>query len=266
MPHGREVVLEPLVFKTEIYEGPLELLLALIAKNKMEILDIKIAPIFEQYMAYVDMMKQMDMEVAGEFITMASELMYIKSRMLLPRKEEEGDPREELVRVLMEYKTAKEAAGWLAEREKDFSGRFAKDTDEIRTDRGVPDAMDIALLTGAMEKLLLRMGERQREAEENRPMESLTPLIARHVVPVSEKIVSVLRFLHRRRRACFDELFDGVSGRSEIVAIFYAVLELLKAGRITLTKEPGDVTGSHVILNFSFEHRKKTEVDANAAG
>ena len=192
--------------------------------------------------------------------------MYIKSRMLLPRKEEEGDPREELVRVLMEYKTAKEAAGWLAEREKDFSGRFAKDTDEIRTDRGVPDTMDIALLTGAMEKLLLRMGERQREAEENRPMESLTPLIARHVVPVSEKIVSVLRFLHRRRRACFDELFDGVSGRSEIVAIFYAVLELLKAGRITLTKEPGDVTGSHVILNFSFEHRKKTEVDANAAG
>ena len=88
MRQGEVFFLEQLVFKTEIYEGPLELLLALIAKNKMEILDIKIAPIFEQYMAYVEMMKEMDMEIAGEFITMASELMYIKSRMLLPRKVE----------------------------------------------------------------------------------------------------------------------------------------------------------------------------------
>ena len=82
-----EVLLEQLVFKTEIFEGPLELLLALIAKNKMDILDIRISLIFDQYMEYVDLMKQMDMEVAGEFITMASELMYIKSRMLLPKKE-----------------------------------------------------------------------------------------------------------------------------------------------------------------------------------
>lgn len=126
MRQGEVFFLEQLVFKTEIYEGPLELLLALIVKNKMEILDIKIAPIFEQYMAYVEMMKEMDIEIAGEFITMASELMYIKSRMLLPRKEEESDPREELVRVLMEYKTAKEAAGWLLEREKNFAGRFAR--------------------------------------------------------------------------------------------------------------------------------------------
>ena len=266
MRQGEVFFLEQLVFKTEIYEGPLELLLALIAKNKMEILDIKIAPIFEQYMAYVEMMKEMDMEIAGEFITMASELMYIKSRMLLPRKEEESDPREELVRVLMEYKTAKEAAGWLLEREKNFAGRFAKDTDEIRPDRGVPDAMDLALLTQAMERLLVRMGECQREAEENRPMDKITPLIARRTVPISEKIVSVLRFLYRRRRAHFDELFDGASSRSEIVAIFYAVLELLKAERITLEKEPGDLTGSNVILNFSFEHRRKTEVSANAAG
>ena len=85
--------MEQLVFKTEVFEGPLELLLALIAKNKMDILDIKISLIFDQYMEYVDLMKQMDMEVAGEFITMAAELMYIKSRMLLPKKEEEEDPR-----------------------------------------------------------------------------------------------------------------------------------------------------------------------------
>lgn len=108
------------------------------------------------------MMKQMDMEVAGEFITMAAELMYIKSRMLLPKKEEEEDPRDALVRVLMEYKTAKEAAAWLSDREKSFAGRFEKDTDEMKPDKGIPDEMDIALLTGALEKLLIRMASAAR--------------------------------------------------------------------------------------------------------
>ena len=248
--------MEQLVFKTEIFEGPLELLLALIAKNKMDILDIRISLIFDQYMEYVDLMKQMDMEVAGEFITMASELMYIKSRMLLQKKEEEEDPRDALVRVLMEYKTAKEAAAWLSDREKSFAGRFEKDTDEIRSDKGIPDEMDIALLTGALEKLLFRMGERRREEEENRPMDKIAPIIKRHIVPVSEKIVSVLRFMYRRRSAHFDELFENVTSRSEIVAVFYATLELLKAGRIVLQKEVGDVTSSNIILNFSAEHRR----------
>ena len=253
--------MEQLVFKTEVFEGPLELLLALIAKNKMDILDIKISLIFDQYMEYVDLMKQMDMEVAGEFITMAAELMYIKSRMLLPREEkEEEDPRDALVRVLMEYKTAKEAAAWLSDREKSFAGRFEKDTDEMKPDKGIPDEMDIALLTGALEKLLIRMGERRREEEENRPMDKIAPIIKRHIVPVSEKIVSVLRFMYRRRSAHFDELFESV-----IVAIFYATLELLKAGRIVLQKEVGDVTSSNIILNFSTEHRRDgTEAMVNA--
>ena len=127
--------MEQLVFKMEVFEGPLDLLLSLIAKHKMDIRDIQIAIIFDQYMEYVEEMKRMDMEIAGEFITMASELMYIKSRMLLPKQEE--DPREELVRVLMEYKTAKEVAKWLSEREDDFAGRFEKDTDEIKPDRGI---------------------------------------------------------------------------------------------------------------------------------
>ena len=88
--------MEQLVFKTEIYEGPLDLLLDIIAKNKMSIFDIKISLIFEQYMAYLREMQEMNMEIAGEFITEASRLMLIKSRMLLPKPEEE-DPRKELV-------------------------------------------------------------------------------------------------------------------------------------------------------------------------
>lgn len=246
--------MEQLVFKMEVYEGPLDLLLSLIAKHKMDIRDIQIAVIFEQYMAYVDMMKRMDMEVAGEFITMASELMLIKSKMLLPKQEE--DPREELVRVLMEYKTVKEVAKWLSEQEKNYAGRFEKDTDEVKPDKGVLEEMDAQVLTKALEKLLLRMGEHRAAEEEAQPIDKIGSIIKRHIVPVSEKVVSVLRFMYRRRSAHFDELFEDARSRSEIVAIFYATLELLKAGRITLQKEIGDVTNSNVIINFNMTHKR----------
>ncbi len=250
--------MEQLVFKIPVYEGPLDLLLALIAKNKMDIRDIQISLIFEQYMEYVEDLKKMDMEVAGEFITMASELMLIKSKMLLPKAEEE-DPREELVRVLMEYKAAKQAAGWLSEQEKNFAGRYEKDTDEIKPDKNVLIEMDVNLLTRVLEKVLLRMGERRREEEEEKRNDRITPLLKRTVVPISEKIFSVLRFLYRRHSAHFEELFDGAKSRSEIVAIFYATLELLKSGRIGMEKEIGDTTNSNVILRLNPEHRKEEE-------
>ena len=245
--------MEQLVFKIEVYEGPLDLLLSLIAKHKMDIKDIKIALIFDQYMEYVEEMKRMDMEVAGEFITMASELMLIKSKMLLPKQEE--DPREELVRVLMEYKSVKDAALWLSTQEKNFAGRFEKDTDEIKPDKGILDMMDVHVLSKALERLLLRMGER-READEVKPIDHINPIIKKPVVPVSEKIVFVLRFMHRRRTAHFDELFVRAQSRSEIVAIFYAVLELLKAGRLSLMKAVGDVTNSNIILEFNMKHAR----------
>lgn len=193
--------MEPLVFKIEVYEGPLDLLLALIAKHKMDIKDIKIALIFDQYMEYVETMKRMDMEVAGEFITMASELMLIKSKMLLPKQEE--DPREELVRVLMEYKSAKDAARWLSEQEKNYAGRFEKDTDEIKPDKGILDTMDVHVLSKALERLLLRMGQRQEE-ESVKPIDHINPIIKKPFVPVSEKIIFVLRLMHRRGTAHFD--------------------------------------------------------------
>ena len=246
--------MEQLVFKIEIYEGPLDLLLSLIAKHKMDIKDIKISLIFEQYMAYVETMQRMDMEIAGEFITMASELMLIKSKMLLPKQEK--DPREELVRVLMEYKSAKEAARWLSDREKDFAGRFEKDTDEIKPDKAILDPMDIHILSKALEPMLLRIGERRDVKEEN-PIEKIHPIIKKQIVPVSVKIVSVLRFMHRRGTAHFEELFEGARSRSEIIALFYATLELLKAGRLSLMKAVGDMTNSNVILEFNMNHNRQ---------
>ena len=245
--------MEQLVFKIEVYEGPLDLLLSLIAKHKMDIKDIKISLIFEQYMEYVETLQRMDMEVAGEFITMASELMLIKSKMLLPKQEK--DPREELVRVLMEYKSAKDAAAWLGTQEKNFAGRFEKDTDEIAPDTGVLNQMDVHILAKALERLLLRMNERV-EPEESRPIDRLTPIIKRQVVPVSEKIVFVLRFMHRRGTAHFEELFTNAKSRSEIIAIFYASLELLKSGRLTMRKALGDVTNSNIVLEFNTQHKR----------
>ena len=103
---------ESLNFKLEIFEGPLDLLLSLISKNKVDIYDIPISLILDQYLEYLEDMRRMDMDIAGEFITMASELMLIKSRMLLPKSplEEDIDPRERLAQALIEYKRAKEAA------------------------------------------------------------------------------------------------------------------------------------------------------------
>lgn len=249
--------MEQLVFKIEVYEGPLDLLLSLIAKHKMDIRDIKIALIFEQYMAYVDTMKRMDMEVAGEFITMASELMLIKSKMLLPKQEK--DPREDLVRVLMEYKAAKDAALWLSEREKDFSGRFEKDTDEVKAEKGTLSDQDVTLLTRALERLLFRMGQK-KEGEISAPIDKINPIIKRPIVPISAKIVSVLRYLYRKGSAHFDMLFEAAESRSEIVAIFYATLELLKAGRVALRKEVGDITNSNIILIFNYKHQREERV------
>lgn len=242
------------MFKTEKYEGPLDLLLSLISKNKMSIFDIRISELFEQYMAYVGEMQRLDMEIAGEFITMAAELMYIKSKMLLPKPEEE-DPRQELVRKLMEYKTAKEAAKLLSERESEFAGRFEKDTDEIKPSFDDNVRMDSALLSAALAKIFIRDAER-REAEKLAPMEAIAPMVRRKVVSVGGRIIFILRKMYRRGSVHFEEIFDGAEGRSEIITIFYALLELLRTGRVTMKRAEGDVDGTNIILGLSHTHAR----------
>ncbi|MBO4429078.1 MAG: segregation/condensation protein A [Clostridia bacterium] len=247
-----------LVFKTEAYEGPLDLLLALIAKNKMNIADIKIAVIFEQYMEYVE-----NMEVAGEFIRMASELMLIKSKMLLPKQDE--DPREELVRTLMEYKAAKEAAEKLSVLEKEFVGRFEKDSDEIVIDKTKLDDMDIALLSEAMTRILMKISDK-RELEKTKPIEAINPLIKKQIVPVSERIVHVMRVMMKKKRMNFEELFDDAKTRSGIIATFYAVLELLKSGRVEIDREASDAASSNIVIRFVGNKKENDDGQRNDDG
>lgn len=222
-----------LSFKLEIFEGPLELLLSLIAKNKVSIYDIPIALILEQYMDYLHQMELFNMEIASDFIVMASQLMVIKSRMLLPKLDEnEEDPRQELVDMLLEYQRAKQAAQVLHDREFTYAGRFEKPPVKLEN-AGKTDyklTHDLSLLQEAYMRVYQRRLE-LIEAQNN--TQSLDNLIktTKHVT-VNERILHVMKLLVRKEKCSFAGLFEQAQSRSEIVATFLAVLELIKGKRI----------------------------------
>ena len=245
-----------LSFKLEKFEGPLDLLLVLISKNKLEICDIPISLIFDQYMEQIEIMQKLDMEIAGEFIVMASELMLIKSRMLLPRDEEtEEDPRARLAAALEEYKRIKEASHVLADRYVSYSRRFVKDTDEIKPDTGYVAEHDPELLEGAIAKLFKRLQSAKKEADEVEiPFEKI---LRAPIVPVSVKIYSVLRTIKRRGHISYTGMRATATSRSELIAIFMSVLELIKNSRIRL--EPID-DGEDFDMYLAERTHKKAEV------
>jgi segregation and condensation protein A len=223
-----------LSFKLDIFEGPLDLLLALIAKNKVNIYDIPIALILDQYMEYINQMELFNLEVASEFIVMAAQLMVIKSRLLLPKiGEEEEDPRQELVDMLLEYQRAKKTAEVLHDREFTYWGRYEKPAEDIGVDPEYKLTHDIEILKEALHRILARNDELEEntfEMEQN---------IGRHLtatrqVSVGEKIVHVLKSLAKKEKQRLDSFFDNVQSRGEVVATFLALLELIKGKRVTI--------------------------------
>ena len=245
-------------FQLEIFEGPLDLLLTLIAKNKVDIYDIPIALILDQYMAYLDEMRRLDMEIAGDFIVMAAELMLIKSRMLLPKppseEEPEEDPRAKLARTLIEYRRAKEAAVFLSEQYETYAGRIIKDTDVIDRSKLIPESVDARILGAALERLVRRNSELPRLAKESE--NEIRTLLKARVVPVSEKVVFVMRQLYKQD-LIFDDLFIGVTTRSELVATFIAVLELVKVQRVTVSGDDGE----NVFLHLNKNHERNASLN-----
>ena len=243
-----------LSFHLEIYDGPLDLLLGLITKNKVDIYDIPIALILDQYLEYLDMMREMDMEIAGEFIVMAADLMLIKSRMLLPKPQVEGveeeDPRAVLARALIEYKRAKEASVYLQDQYSIYAGRIAKVPEVLDTRSDLPEHIDIDLLSRAMQRALIknsRLPELARESEK-----AIRRLLAAKVVPVSAKIITVMKYLRRNGRSNFEDILLTARSRSELIAIFSATLELLKVQRVIMENE--DET---VYLTLSLTHLRE---------
>jgi len=219
----------------EIFEGPLDLLLYLIRREELNIYDIPIGRITEQYMQYLDLMRQLNLDVAGEFIVMAATLMVIKSRMMLPvdrRQTDEGtdeewvDPRLDLVRQLIEYKKFKDAAGRLAEYEALTQESFDYGGGRPKFEKSAADAAD-ALASIDMFDLLTAFQEVLARLNEI-PQEELKGM--RWSVP--DKMDMILERSRADGQVSFSTLFTARSPRGEVIVTFLALLELLRQHRV----------------------------------
>ena len=226
-------MIEQVTYRLDQFEGPLDLLLTLITKNKVSITDIPIALICDQYMEYINEAQKMDLDVASDFIVMASELMLIKSKMLLPHEENtENDPRREIADALLLYQQAKIAAKELQPLYDEYSGRFTKGTDDIPPEKGLPLNLDTELLVKALNSVAKRL--RIANAERT-PKELVNPLIKHKIVSVEEKIDEICYILKEREEASLFYLLKDSDSRAELVAKFMGILELIKIKRITIT-------------------------------
>lgn len=225
---------ETLSYKLDVFEGPLDLLLNLIAKNKLNIYDIPIAELLEQYMAQIHEMQAADMDVASEFLEMAARLVHIKSVSLLPKKEEEAALKQELTGQLLEYQQCKEAATRLRE-------RFSLDG-IVRAQADIPADLTYKRHHKPQELLsaYLSMLGKKKPPEPQKPEDTISKLITRRVVSVASQIVFVLRSLWKKRHVSLKELFCGKNDPSERVAAFLAVLELVKDKRLRVDGDGED--------------------------
>lgn len=228
--------MEAITYRLDQFEGPLDLLLTLIQKNKVNIEDIPISMICDQYLEYLRAAQNMDMEIAGEFIVMASELMLIKSRMLLPRApEDDKDPRADLADALRRYQQAKEAAVKMAELYKIYSGRMVKDTDEITVDTSYVTDQQLTDLCLAVRRIIA--------ANESRPKLEKTvfaPMIAKPIIPVDIKIVGILHRMEKKKKGdstSMRELLSDATSLSDLIAIFLGILELMKVHKIKIEQD-----------------------------
>lgn len=225
---------ETLSYKLDVFEGPLDLLLNLIAKNKLNIYDIPIAELLEQYMAQIHEMQAADMDVASEFLEMAARLVHIKSVSLLPKKEEEAALKQELTGQLLEYQQCKEAAMRLRE-------RFSLDG-IVRAQADIPADLTYKRHHKPQELLsaYLSMLGKKKPPEPQKPEDTISKLITRRVVSVASQIVFVLRSLWKKRHVSLKELFRDKNDPSERVAAFLAVLELVKDKRLRVDGDGED--------------------------
>src|SRR6266478_3309301 len=217
--------------KFEVFEGPLDLLLYLIKKEEVDIYEVNLTRLASQFIEYIETMRLLDLEIAGEFLVMAATLMYIKSRELLPVDQQaqvEGDddgedPRWELIRQLVEYKKFKDAASQLAVMESRQEDIFPRVPGKLEFEAPAPARAEASLfdLVNAVNSVLKRFAKREdlRDIFEDK-------------WTVSEKIEQLMRALSEREQMKFSELFAGVTSRSEVVVTFLALLELIRLKQI----------------------------------
>lgn len=224
-------MVEQLSFKVAQVEGPLDLILQLISKHKLNIYDIEIAKLLEQYLAYMEETQSQEMEIASEFLEMASRLVYIKSVSLLPKHEElEEQLKKELTGQLIEYTLCRQVAQLLQNR---YVGDelFYRPMQQVEQDMSYHRSHKPKVL---LEAYLASVGRKKLPQDSKRALE---PLVAKRVVSVSSRIVVVMNHLYQKRRAPFLSLFEDSHDRAEIVATFLAVLELVKNKRVMIEED-----------------------------
>jgi segregation and condensation protein A len=229
-----ESILEDYPVRLRVFEGPLDLLLHLIRKHEVDIYDIPIALITQQYLDYLDLMQELDLDVAGEFLVMAATLIHIKSRTLLPRpdpsqEDAEEDPREELIRRLLEHQKFKAAAELLHEREIQRGAQWARPdgrVTEIVGEAPEPEIeVDLFSLMAAFRQVL----ERAR----HRPQVVLPP----EQISIETRIDQLLARLSETDACGFEELFSDVETRGGMIVTFLALLEMIRLRRVRVFQQ-----------------------------
>lgn len=228
--------METINYKIEVFEGPMDLLLYLISKHKLNINDIPIIELVEQYTDYIRQMEAADLDVASEFLEMAARLVHIKTLSLLPVHEEGEQLRRELTGELIEYAECKRVAQALSEQTDGFNS-FTRPMERFETDMTYTRVHDpLELLNAYMNAV----GKRLRKMPP--PFESFRPLVAKKIVSVSYKIKKITDYLKGKGKKSFIELIRQSESRSDMVAAFLAVLELAKTNHIRLEGDGSAVT------------------------
>ena len=250
--------MDAITYKLEQFEGPLDLLLTLIHKNKVNISDIPIALICDQYIEYLNAANELNMDLASEFIVMASELMLIKSKLLLPKEDDdEKDPRAELADALLRYAQAKEAAQKLTPLYAFYSGRMVKDTDEISVDKTFVQDQDIADLCTAVRRIITYNNALEKAANT-----TFTPMISKPIIPVEIKTVTLIKKMKNRGSATLYDLLVGEQSLPDLIASFLGVLELIKVGKLVVSDEL-DETNALLGENTRFILNDTVELESN---
>lgn len=238
-------------YQIDGFEGPLDVLLTLIERHKIDIYNIEISLLLEQYMKWIEEARERDLEIAADFLEMASRLVYIKSCSLLPKAEdEEEDPKWLLEQMLIEYAKYKRVSLQLR---KTYEGDKIHFKEHPPTDLPKPD-FEEGQEADLLHSTYLRLIKRHRERV-HPPKESINNLVSTKFIAVGTKIVSVMRMLIKKSAAPFKTLFRGAKSRSEIVATFLALLELMRSGRVEV-KETEELHNPEIKL---IRTRKNTE-------
>lgn len=228
--------MEPISYKLEVFEGPMDLLLHLITKHKIDIYDIPILELVEQYVSYVREMQEENMDVASEFLEMAARLVYIKTVSLLPVYDEAEELKNELRDELLEYRDCKILAGKLAQMTDGFNYSVRESAEDVAPDMSYkrlhePDEL-LSAYSVAAGKKLRRLPP---------PIDTFKAIVTKKIVSVGSKIESIVKSLKKKRKTKLFDIYRQAQSRSDLIAAFLAVLELAKNKTIFVTGEGEDI-------------------------